>query len=244
MRPMRCITADDLSLYLRHDLVARMLNLYAKPGDDRFASHRWLCDSPPKRMIFDELYGDLLRPDGVRRNVLDVGGGLTALTRPLAQRHDYLLLDILAHDEARPAEELCREIGRKFWISGDWFDHKLERPVDLIIANDLFPNVDQRLKPFLQRMLPRCRELRISLTFYNNTRYYFARRLNADEILCVLAYDAELTAAALRPFVDRIERADIASLSAERPSVYSNGRQIALAYLRGDWYDRAADGRS
>jgi len=129
---------------------------------------------------------------------------------------------------------LCQDVGRKFWTSGDWYDYSPDKPVDLVIANDLFPNVDQRLRLFLERFVPVCREIRVSLTFYNNARYYLTRRLNADEILCVLAYDGEQTAAVLKRYLDRIEVPDLDCLVAERPSIYPNGRQIAIVNLRGD----------
>jgi hypothetical protein len=234
MKSMRCITQRDLDSYLKSDKIAFLLNKYSKPGDEIFASQRWLLDSAPKRMLFEDLYGDLLTDGQKSYRILDVGGGVTGLTRMLAKHHDYHLLDIFAHDHQEALEGLRSEVGRGFWTNGDWYEHMPDMAFDIIIANDLFPNVDQRLRLFLDKALEKCREIRLSLTFYNNARYYLTQRIGAEEILCFLAFDGEQTAAVLSRFQDRIERPDFESLmDMSRPSLYSNGRQVAIAYLRG-----------
>ena len=53
----------------------------------------------------------------------------------------------------------------------DWFDLKDEN-YDIIIANDIFPNVDQRLAMFLKFFLPRCKSMRLSLAWYNLIKYF------------------------------------------------------------------------
>ncbi len=109
MRLMHCIEEADLAAYLKADRIASLLRKWERPGADAFASHRWLRTTPPKRMIFDEMYGDLMFENRGRLRVLDVGGGITALTRLLARRHDYYLLDYFAHENpalVRAAREL------------------------------------------------------------------------------------------------------------------------------------------
>jgi hypothetical protein len=234
MRLMHCIEEADLAAYLKADRIASLLRKWERPGDDAFASHRWLRTTPPKRMIFDEMYGDLMFENRGRLRVLDVGGGITALTRLLARRHDYYLLDYFAHENPALLNSLGGEIGRVFWTEGDWYNSWPEGRFDIIIANDLFPNADQRLGAFLERALSVCAELRVSLTFYNDLRFYLARRIDAEEVLCVQAYTGEQTAAVLSRFVDRIAMPVLDELlSVERPSLYQNGRQVALACLAG-----------
>jgi hypothetical protein len=62
-----------------------------------------------------------------------------------------------------------------------------------------------------------------------------ARRVDAEEILYVQGYNGEQTAAALSRFADRIEMPALNELlRVDRCSLYQNGRQVAIAYLRGD----------
>lgn len=117
-------------------------------------------------MIYSHLYGDLLKPRGLRRSILDVGGGFTALSRLLIRQHNYHLMDILAHDPPEMLRSVEGHLGQAFWISADW---QAAEPglYDIVIANDLFPNVDQRLSLFLRKYLPICAEMRLSLNYYN-----------------------------------------------------------------------------
>ncbi len=236
MRPIRFVENRDLERYLETDRIGVLLDEVEQAGDSAFTSHRWLRDSAPKRMIFGEMYGDLLFGGSSRRlRILDVGGGVTALSRLLVRRHDYHLIDIFAHETAALLEPFQREAGGVFWTEGDWYSLAPGDRYDVIIANDLFPNVDQRLSEFLKYALPHCAELRISLTFYNQPRHYLVRRIdNANEVLCVKAYDGEQTAAAVAKFKDRLPLPDLGGfLREDRPSLYANGRQVAIAVFPG-----------
>lgn len=226
----------DLATYLETDRIATLINANERPGDDAFASHRWLTDSAPKRMIFDRMYGELLSEDCPRLRVLDVGGGITALSRILVRRHDYHLIDIFAHEDEQSLDRFASELGRTFWTQGDWYANWPSETYDIVIANDLFPNVDQRLVQFLEHALPMCGRLRMSLTFYNTPRHYLVRRIDGgEEILCVQAYDGERTSAALSKFRDRISLTHLDEfLSADGPSLFANGRQIAVATFQGE----------
>ena len=105
---------------------------------------------------------------------------------------------------------------------------------DVVVANDLLPNVDQRLSLFLERYLPVTRRLRLSLTYYPQPRFYRTRRIESDELLCMLAWDGNLTARALEPHLGRIDDGDLALLTRPATSLYANGRLVCLVDLRGD----------
>jgi hypothetical protein len=229
---LQLVTRADLRRYLADDPIAAMATVLALPGDTSLTCQRWLDQSPPKRLVFERLYGDLLRGEQ-RLRVLDVGGGLTAFTRELARRHDYVLVDLLAHDAGHAA--VFREVlGPLSLHVHDWYGYRPDCDFDIIIANDVFPNVDQRLALFLSAFLPRTREIRLSLTYYESPRFYLARRLDADEVLCMLAWNGPLTRAALEPFVGRIRGPRLDLLSArQEESVYPNGRQVCLVELDG-----------
>jgi len=116
----------------------------------------------PKQEIFDILYADL---NG--KSVLDVGCG----------EFNYML----------PAAEY-EGVDLKFGM--DWYDHKPGN-YDVIIANDLFPNVDQRLELFLDKYLPHCKEMRLSLTYFDEPKWYRATRPEG-EVITMLAWTEKM----------------------------------------------------
>lgn len=228
---MRRFGKEDLEAYLADDWVAALMET-ANEDDRRLTGHRWLAESPAKRMAFADLYGDLLRGDGQR--ILDVGGGLSGFTRMLADRHRYELVDLMAHDAPELVARVRASAAAMTVHEVDWFELALDRAYDIVIANDLFPNVDQRLELFLERMLPVCRSVRLLVTYYNRPRFYLTRRIDGDEIMCMLAWNGQMAWAALKPFADRIAEPDPSVFDAQDDSIYPNGRQVCVVRLTGD----------
>jgi hypothetical protein len=230
---MRQVTSCLLDAYCREDRIARLLIEESQPGDDLLAVQRWLRATPAKRLIYQMIYGDLLDRRGLR--VLDVGGALSSLTRRLAAFHRYELIDLMAHDAPQCVASFRASLPRLSLRLADWWNCVLDGSYDLIIANDLFPNVDQRLELFLERMLPLAGEIRLSLTYYNRPRFYMTRRVDGDEMLCILAWSGRQTAEALTPYAERIVFPDFAQFTdSDAPSLFANGRQVSIVALRGD----------
>lgn len=231
---MLVCTPAILENYEVHDTLNQLLESAAQPDDDRFTSYRWLQESMPKRMIFFHLYGDLLSAETEPRSILDVGGGFTPLTRLLVRTHNYCLLDLMAHDSFESIHQEEISLQQDFWINKDWYEFEPPSKYDLLVANDLFPNVDQRLEIFIDRYLPYCREMRLSLTYYNNPRWYKVHRVDADEVLHMLAWDGARLRRTLELYSDRIDSPDFEALIQDCPSLFQNQRQVCLAKLRGD----------
>ena len=134
-------TKKELDKYiLEGDIIGSLLY----DNDNMFTSHKWLVNSLPKRAIYNILYGDLLESK-TSKKILDIGGGFCSLTNILVEKHDYYLLDIMAHDETNDLGD--------FLIKESWYDFKPDE-YDIVISNDLFPNVDQRLELFLKKYIP------------------------------------------------------------------------------------------
>jgi len=177
-----------------------------------FTSQRWLTQSLEKRLVYWHVYGDLFEKEGLK--IVDVGGGYCSLSDLLAQRHDYLVVEVLAHDD-KPTNVACEQT--------DW--NEFDCPdCDLVIANDLFPNVDQRLELFLQKFLPQTRQMRLALTFYDNYKCYRVKRVDADEIFNIVAWDSIRLRRAL-------ERHVVWDLPNNAPSIFPNGRQVCILNL-------------
>jgi hypothetical protein len=228
---MKLVTTEDVDNYLNADRTGRVLAQVSQVGDEALTCQDWLCKSATKRYIFDTLYGDLFS-QSVPRSVMDIGGGLTALTRYFATHHAYTLVDILAHDKDETANAMVRAAARDFMIREDWYVVDTG-PVGIVIANDILPNVDQRLELFLDHWVLRAAEIRLSLTFYNAPRYYFTKRLDGDEVLCFLAWTGDQIRRVLARFADRIVGYDDSIFDAPPPSCYPNGRQVCLVRIVG-----------
>ena len=221
---------QDLLLYLKDDVVAKKLKEINVSGDDELTCQQWLINSEAKRMIFKELYWDIINSTGLK--ILDIGGGLTSFTRQFARNHDYTLVDLLAHDDEIKAKSFANEAKKDFIHICDWYDVKDLGKFDIIIANDLFPNVDQRLAIFLDRFLPKAKEIRLSLTYYNEPRFYKTKRLDADEFFCMLAWNGEVLANILQNYKKHIIKANIDLLREENISLYPNNRQVCIVKMK------------
>lgn len=155
--------------------------------------------SDPKQEIFDILY----QFKG-GESVLDVGCGEI---NPLLNVREYEGIDL------------------KFGV--DWYDYQPGQ-YDVIIANDLFPNVDQRLELFLEKYLPRCKEMRLSLAYFDEPKWYRAKRIDGDEILTMEAWDEYKIFKALGDKLDPLMR------NARRfQGTFPNGRRVLLVWLKG-----------
>ena len=232
---MRVLARSEIDEYLRDDWVLEMLSGSSERADDALGSQRWLRQNPPKRCIVSALYGDLLRTR-TDLDVLDVGGGLSSLTRVLTRRHRYVLNDLLAHDRQGDdaAPSCCPDL---VVHAEDWYEF-LEsgsnQQWDVIIANDLFPNVDQRLPVFVERALPACRMLRMSLTFFDHPHWYRAHREDAEEIFHMMMWTRSQLVSFLRGVESRIHGTGLDALEARGESVFENGRQVCILSITGD----------
>ena len=172
-------TAADLAFMSGIEETARHFEKRKISG----AANQWLLSMPWKRSLALCLFGDLLESDHPeRKSVLEVGGSLSYFTYQLAARHDYTLLEKVTHEDQADYRQVESETGKSFLQMGDWADFEPESAYDVVIANDLFPNVDQRLYEFVDRFLPIAGELRLTLTYYENTCFE-VQRLSSGEIL-------------------------------------------------------------
>lgn len=230
---MQQITQCLLDKYLQDDPMIHLIDRHSQVSDEALTCQRWLRESPPKRLIFEMLYGDLLVTNAQRQKVLDVGGGVTCFTRELAKRHEYDLVDLLAHDDPGTCTQMEADTGRDFIHTVDWLSFEGDG-YDLIIANDIFPNVDQRLGMFLDLFIPRCSTLRLLVTWYDSPRAYQVRRVDGDEIFFMLAWDLVQLMNVLQKHADRIVSYEVDCFRANQRSLYANGRQVGIVEFRGE----------
>jgi len=157
----------------------------------------------PKQEIYDILY----QFEG-HESVLDVGCG--ADNGQLESMPAYTGIDMCFGD---------------IW---GWYNFKPSY-YDIIIANDLFPNVDQRLELFLDKYLPHCREMRLSLTYFDEPKWYRATRPEG-EVVTMLAWDWErLTQCLIKSEISD----DVVIKYFDYSGTFPNGRKVLLVWLKG-----------
>jgi hypothetical protein len=228
-------TKKDLERYVQDDFIS--VELREHPEDDSFMSQRWLLDIPAKRMIYADVYGELLRTTGKR--VLDVGGGFCAVSRRLITNHEYTLVDILSRyneSELRAVESQTKP----FLCESNWIEFVPDGMYDYVIANDLFPNVDQRLEKFIQKFKPHAKQMVLVLTCYDQTSlfadvfekvvnrlYAVFKRVDADKIIFVRSPTTKETNKMLRSVLG--ESALVLGTSSEH--IFDNGRTVSKIIL-------------
>lgn len=225
----------ELEKYKENDWILRLMEENTSPEEEKIRINMWMENMENKRLIYSIVYGEFLR-EGKDTKILDIGGGYSSLTKVLAANSDYTLLDFMAHG----GEEYMKENARRYnikWINSDWYNTELDNQYDVIVANDIFPDVDQRMELFIDKMLPQCRELRLVLTYYNAPRFYTAKRVDDSEILTFLSWDGEITALKLMKYKENIigtTEEELREMQNNHESIFRNGRQVSYVVLRGE----------
>jgi len=136
------------------------------------------------------------------------------------------VLDVGCGDDYKQARAIVKEYYALDLLDGlDWYEWA-PIDVDVIIANDLFPNVDQRLELFLEQYLPHCKEMRLSLTYFDEPHWYRATRPEGEVITMLsMTYD-DIENIFDRVNVDYIDGA----LLLDR---FSNSRIVRIVWLKG-----------
>lgn len=238
---MKTYCNEFLKKYLCNDWIMDVLKTQmdnTRGGQEKNVRYnKWLYEMDNKRMIYADVYGDLLKnKTSIRPKVIDVGGGYTSLTHILASNCEYTLLDFLAHGGDDEVKECVNKRNMK-WINMDWNEAVTEKDYDIVIANDIFPHVDQRMEMFIDKFLPICKEIRLIITYYNNPKYYATKRIDDPEIMTFLSWDGEITGIKLKKYYDRLINTSldqIDKMKNEFSSIYKNGRQVSYVRIKGD----------
>ena len=68
---------DGLKNYLKNDWIIKVLNENMSDEEKEIRTNKWLSEMDNKRMIYADVYGDILRGEQRNARVLDVGGEST-----------------------------------------------------------------------------------------------------------------------------------------------------------------------
>ena len=102
-----------------------------------------------------------------------------------------------------------------------------KKQYDYIIANDLFPNVDQRLAMFVKKFKPFAKQLIITLTCYEADRFYITKRVDAEEVLTMKAWNWGMTRYALSEVLpETLSNLPVSFPAQTEPYLFANGRDV------------------
>lgn len=197
-------------------------------------SNRWLVDAPWKRVIYYKLFEDILF-NREKLSILEVGGNISFCTLLLCKKHDYTLLELASHEGEEHYRNLEKILGQKFFILGDWSEHEIRKSeqFDLVIANDLFPNVDQRLYEFIEKFIPLAKIIRLTLTYYKNT-CFTVKRIPSGELLTVKPWELDQISELVNRYKDRIiGYSDCLEYEDLRGVVFGNRRNVIALEMKG-----------
>ena len=225
---------EMLNKYLKNDWILKLIDENTNQTEADIRTNKWLVEMDNKRMIYADVYGDILEMNNKEKTVLDIGGGVTALTKNLGKNSDYTLCDFLAHGGTDYIKDHLEEYDIN-WLNSDWYNTDF-KTYDIVIANDIFPDVDQRLELFIDKMIPICKELRLVLTYYNSPWFYQMKRSDDSEVLTFLSWDGEILGLKLKKYLPRMDAGstDLDFMKRNEESIYRNGRQVCYIVLRGD----------
>lgn len=231
---MKTYTKTDLEEYLKNDWILNLIKQNSNEKEKEIRTNQWMLDMDNKRLIYADVYGDILKAETMKK-VLDVGGGYNSLTKVLAAHSQYTLLDFMAHGGGGYLREKAESYHIN-WLEQDWYEVNITENYDVIVANDIFPDADQRLELFIEKMLPHCHELRLVITYYNKPCFYTTKRIDDSEIMTFLSWDGEITAAKLQKYISRSNatKQELDAMKNNFDSIYYNGRQVSYIVIKGD----------
>lgn len=236
IRNIRRLSKTDLARYLKDDYILDL----AKPKSEKeielmeFGCNNWLINSEPKRLIYDYMYGDLLnfRKETSKLKILDIGGGITLPQKIMGSIHNLTVIDLLAHDNKILAKNFSKNNNINL-IEDDWLNviSKNDK-YDLVIANDIFPNVDQRLDIFFEIIKNITKNLRIVLTYHQLNKFYKVKRIDAEEIMYLNSWDEKDILHSFHKNSIFLSNSQREIIKKKLPSLYSNGRSIICLDLK------------
>ena len=144
-------------------------------------ANRWLLSMDWKVPVAGLIFSDLLNTNS-KLKILEIGGSLSWFTLELLRKHHYTLIEKCFHENKTDYENIQKIVDKNFVCYDDWFNFQSQDKYDIIIANDLLPNVDQRLYEFIDKFVPITKKIRLTITYNENT-FYEVKRLKSGETL-------------------------------------------------------------
>ena len=109
----------------------------------------------------------------------------------------------------------------------DWAEASLWPTGAVVIALDVFPNVDQRLEDFLRTVIAqKARALRATVTLFPSPRTYKVKRIDAEEHLVIQTPDPRAVLGTLDRCLGLRLKAEVLPLLLDPRWRWKNGRVV------------------
>ncbi|MBE6091620.1 MAG: hypothetical protein E7201_00350 [Selenomonas ruminantium] len=91
---MKTYCVENLHEYMQSDWILDLLEREREDAEMDIRTNSWLFSMENKRMIYSDMYGDILRGENNFKNILDIGG-IQFINKKMARNSQYELLDSL-----------------------------------------------------------------------------------------------------------------------------------------------------
>jgi len=215
---------DNLNLHIdgvKHSYFSNIL----KSSEYNFLIDKWMLENPYKLALFLRVYEDLFAG---KNKIYDIGGSLSCLSPLLSQNNEYFLIDPLIHEQGNQKVKDFITLSRINHLKRDWFEsyQSLFTQDDIVIANDFFPNIDQRLPLFLQIASKVGFRFRLTLTWFSTPKFYHVKRTDADEHLILSQYDDQQLYHVLQSYLSVSKIQEVLKRSDAR--YFTNKRKVCI----------------
>jgi len=176
----------------------KLINLNLKKFDT--TQDNWIKKSIEKKYLFNFFYNNKIF---LHKKILDVGSGSALIRKFLIKKNQ---LDIKSIDF-----EINFKNNKKNKIidfDNDFFSLKkkgmLEKHYDAIFANDIFPNVDNRLEEFILTAKTLSPNLILSITIHPYNKFYYCKIIKSGEIITYAPMNKEKILFILKKFKNNV----------------------------------------
>ena len=156
----------------------------------------WIKKSLEKKYLFKFFYDNQIF---FKKKILDVGSGSSQYRKYLIKKND---LDIKSIDFKINFKN--NRSNKTLDFSNDFFTLKkkgmLNKYYDVIFANDIFPNVDNRLEEFILLAKNISPNLIITITIHPDNKFYYSRIIATSETFVYVPMNKEKILMILKKF--------------------------------------------
>ena len=150
--------------------------------------------------------------------MIEIGGGFTSFSTHLANNYSYINYDLLDHyaGTQEPPNWLRNYDWRKI----------VDLNADLILVLDVFPNVDQGLEEFMNKVKDGTKVI-MTITLRENQKQYLTKRINENEYLTLVSWNIRMLSTAISEKTINL----LKSKKGELTSGFPDGRDVWLLYF-------------
>jgi hypothetical protein len=151
-------------------------------------------------------------------NMIEIGGGFTSFSMHLANKYSYVNYDLLDHYAGTQEPPN--------WLRNYDWRKVVDLNADLILVLDVFPNADQGLEEFLNKVNEGTKVI-MTITLRENQKQYLTKRINEDEYLTLVSWNMRTLSTVISETIINL----LKSKKGDSISGFPDGRDVWLLYF-------------